>query len=176
MRRSPFFPGSSKPPVSPSPGRSCPVPEINKADPLDTARMVRKVLTIFRDLEGRVGVLPVSPRESQGSAGGTIRLTYNFSGGPTSLPLTVFVHFFDERGSLAFQDDHQPPRPSDLWSDKISYTRDVFIPPKAPTGLYRVRLGLYDAFGSHERLDLTPEQGAIAVDHRCYEVGMLRVG
>ncbi|HEY7700292.1 MAG TPA: hypothetical protein VIE88_17835 [Vicinamibacteria bacterium] len=149
--------------------------EINKADPLHAARMVRQVLAIFRNLEGEAGVLPASPRESQGAPGGTLQLTYNFCGGPTSTALTVFVHFVGEGGNVAFQDDHQPPRPTNFWSDRTSYTRDVVIPKDAARGLYRIRVGLYDAFGSHERLDLEPQQGAFAADYRGYEVGSVRI-
>jgi hypothetical protein len=149
--------------------------ELNKADPLYSARLVRQVLAILRDLEGEVSALPASPRESQVAAGGTLRLTYNFSGGPTSIPLTVFVHFCDEKGNPAFQDDHQPPRPTVFWSERTTYSRDVVIPRETAPGLYRIRLGLYDAHGSHERLDLDPQQGAFAADYRSYEVGTVRV-
>jgi len=149
--------------------------EINKADPLYSARFVRQVVAILRDPEGEVDALPVSPRESHGAAGATVRLTHNFSGGPTSIPLTVFVHFIGEKDNVVFQDDHQPPRPTVFWSERTTYSRDVVIPPGTPSGLYRVRLGLYDAFGSHERLDLDPQQGAFAADYRSYEVGTVRI-
>jgi hypothetical protein len=149
--------------------------EIDKSDPLNAARIVRQVLAIFRDPEGQVGALPVSPRESQGSAGRAFKVTYNFSGGPTSIPLRVFVHFVGEGGNVVFQDDHEPPRPTMFWSERTSYSRDVAIPPGTPSGLYRIRLGLYDAFGSHERLDLDPQQGAFTADYRACEVGTLRI-
>jgi len=149
--------------------------DINKADPTDAARFVRQVLAILRDPEGEVGALPVSPRESQGAAGGAVRLGYSFAGGPTSIPLKVFVHFIGEKDNVVFQDDHQPPRPTVFWSERTAYSRDVVIPPGTPPGLYRIRLGLYDATGSHERLDLDPQQGAFAADYRCCEVGTLRV-
>ncbi|MGH9391294.1 MAG: hypothetical protein ACRD1Z_16930 [Vicinamibacteria bacterium] len=149
--------------------------ELNKADPLYSARLVRQVIAILRDPEGEVGALPVSPRESQVAAGATVRLTYNFSGGPTSIPLTVFVHFIGEKDNVVFQDDHQPPRPTVFWSERTTYARDVVIPRDAAPGRYRVRLGLYDAHGSHEKLDLDPQQGAFAADYRSYEVGTVRV-
>ena len=149
--------------------------EINKADPLYAARIVRQVLAIFRDPEGQVGALPVSPRESQGSAGEAFRVSYNFSGGPTSIPLRVFVHFVGEGGDVVFQDDHESPRPTVFWSERTTYSRDVAIPPGTPPGVYRIRLGLYDAYGSHERLDLDPQQGTFAADYRACEVGTLRI-
>jgi hypothetical protein len=149
--------------------------EINKADPLHAARMVRQVLAIIREPEGQVGAHPVSPREHKGASGGTVRVGYVFSGGPTSIPLTVFVHFIGATGDVVFQDDHQPPRPTVFWSERTTYSRDVVIPPGTPPGLYRIRLGLYDQYGSHERLDLDPQQGAFAADYRCCEVGILRV-
>jgi hypothetical protein len=150
--------------------------EINKADPLYTARLVRTLVGILRGFEGEGGILPVAPRESKGAPGGTVRLTYNFTGGPTSIPLRAFVHFVDGRGAVVFQDDHEPPRPTVFWSERISYSRDVAIPPSTSPGLYRIRVGLYDAFGSHERMDLDPQQDAYAADFRAYEVGTLRVG
>jgi hypothetical protein len=150
--------------------------EINKADPLHAARMVRQVLSIFRDPDGQVGAHPVSPRESKGAAGGSVRLGYSFSGGPTSFPLTVFVHFIGDNGNIVFQDDHHPPRPTVFWSERTTYSRDVVVPPGTPRGLYRIRLGLYDQFGSHERLDLDPREGAVAADYRSCEVGTVRIG
>jgi hypothetical protein len=151
--------------------------EINKADPLHAARTVRQVLAIFRDPEGQVGVLPVSPRECHGSAGATLRITYGFTGGPTTIPLTAFVHFFEGAGGgPVFQDDHEPPRPTVFWSERTSYTREVVVPRNVPRGLYRIRLGLYDAYGSHERLDLEPQEGAFAEGYRSYEVGTVRIG
>ena len=149
--------------------------DINKADPTQAARIVRQVLAILRDPEGEVSALPASPRESKVSPGGTLRLTYNFAGGPTSIPLRVFVHFCDERGNPAFQDDHQPPRPTVFWSERTSYSRDVSVPKETAPALYRIRLGLYDAIGSHERLELDPQQGTFAAGYRSCEVGTLRV-
>jgi hypothetical protein len=150
--------------------------EINKADPLHAARTVRQVLAVFREPEGRVGVLPVSPRESHGSPGTKLRITYGFTGGPTSIPLTVFVHFVGAGNGPAFQDDHEPPRPTVFWSERTSYSREVVVPSNTPRGLYRIRLGLYDAYGSHERLDLEPQEGAFAGGYRSYEVGSVRIG
>jgi hypothetical protein len=149
--------------------------EINKADPAHAARVVRQVLSILRDPEGEISVLPASPRESKVRPGGSLRLTYNFAGGPTSIPLTAFVHFCDKRGNPVFQDDHHPPRPTVFWSERTTYSRDVSIPAGTPSGIYPIRLGLYDAVGSHERLDLDPRDGAVAVDFRSYEVGTVRV-
>lgn len=90
-----------------------------------------------------VTALTVSPQSVQAAPGTSFPLTYNFSGGPTSEDLTVFVHFLDAAGNIAFGDDHAPPSPTSTWSGSIGYTRTVTVPSTLPDGTYRIAVGLY---------------------------------
>ncbi len=64
-------------------------------------------------------------------------------------PYTVFVHIFDDRGTLT-QDDRPPAvdgvlYPTDLWipGEIVVDRHTLTIPPEAAPGDYRLRVGLY---------------------------------
>ena len=158
--------------------------DVAKNNPVHVARVLGQVLQILKkaevprpDMEGSVTVHPLTPRDSSTSPGGRLRLTYTFSGGPTSIPLTVFVHFYAEGGdgSPVFGDDHDPPKRTTGWSGATSYVRDVVVPANVPPGTYRIGLGPYDPSGTGDRLELATAGGAASVGSNRYEVGTLKV-
>ncbi len=82
------------------------------------------------------------------SPGQEFEITYWWKAlGSVDVDYTVFVHFIDSSGKIAFQHDHAPPRPTSEWlsGDIISEKYDVYIPSNTDEGIYRIRFGLYDA-------------------------------
>ena len=159
--------------------------DLRKNDPVHVARVLGQVIQILRKAEaplpeiaGDVTVSTVSPRDASVSPGDKLRLTYNFSGGPTSVPLTVFVHFYPEGsdGSPVWGDDHDPPKPTTAWSGTISYSRDIVVPRQAAPGKYRIGVGLYDGSGTGDRLEMKTAGGAASTGGKRYDVGTLKVG
>ena len=159
--------------------------DLHKNDPVHVAKVLGQVIQILRkaerpqpELEGDVTVHPLTPRDASASRGGTLRLTYNFSGGPTSIPLVVFVHFYAEAGdgSPVWGDDHDPPKPTTAWSGATSYARDIRVPESIPPGPYRISLGLYDSNGPGDRLELKTAGGAVSGSGKRYDVGTVKVG
>ena len=82
------------------------------------------------------------------SPGQEFEITYWWKAlGSVDVDYTIFVHFIDSSGKIAFQHDHAPPRPTSEWLfwDVISEKYDVYVPSNADEGIYRIRFGLYDA-------------------------------
>ncbi len=159
---------------------------IHKENPTYVAEVLAQVIVILRqaekpppEVEGDVTVHPISPRESSVFRGDTLQLTYSFSGGPTSVPLVLFVHFYSEGGdgSPIFQDDHDPPTPTTAWTGSATYTRNITVPKDVPPGNYRVGLGLYDRDrrGTNDRLELRAASGIQSDGAKRYEVGTVKV-
>ena len=121
-----------------------------------------------------VTILLASPSNPSVQECPSFSLTYNWQGGPTDQSLTVFVHFVDSAGSIAFGDDHSPPTPTDQWSGTISYTRTITIPGLVTVGTYKIMAGLYDT-GTDQRLILNPGTGVIPDDEIRYQIGVLTV-
>jgi hypothetical protein len=158
--------------------------DIRKNDPVHVARVLGQIIQILRraeaplpEMKGDVTVHPVTPRDSSTPRGGRLRLTYNFSGGPTSIPMVVFVHFYAPGGdgSPLWGDDHDPPKPTTAWSGAASYARDVVVPANVPPGTYRIGLGLYDGNGTGDRLELKTAGEAASGGAKRYEVGTVTV-
>ncbi len=81
------------------------------------------------------------------SPGQGFEMTYWWrSLGSVDVDYTVFVHFIDSRGKIAFQHDHALARPTSEWisGDIISEKYDVYAPSGVSEGIYRIRFGLYD--------------------------------
>lgn len=104
-----------------------------------------------------------------GVEGGTVVLMdYRFEPragfSPPSQPLRVFVHFLDENGSILFQDDHDPVRPTTEWTagKAIEYRRPLYLEsrlfPYAQT--ITVVGGLYDPAGALGRIKLAGKERA----------------
>jgi hypothetical protein len=158
--------------------------DVRKNDPVHVARVLGQVIQILRraeaslpEMAGDVTVHPVTPGDSSASPGSTLGLTYHFSGGPTSIPLTVFVHFYAEEGdgSPLWGDDHDPPKQTTAWSGATSYARDIVVPRHVPPGKYRIGIGLYDGNGTGDRLELKTVGGAASGGAKRYVVGALTV-
>ena len=91
------------------------------------------------------------------SPGQEFEITYWWKAlGNVDVNYTVFVHFIDSSGKIAFQHDHAPPRPTSEWlaGDIISEKYDVSVPSNVRDGIYRIRFGMYDAT-SGKRLALS---------------------
>lgn len=92
-----------------------------------------------------------------------VRLTYRWSvrqASSAGRPLVNFIHFVNEAGVTAFQDDHWPAVPTTQWAvGDLAEDRDVVVPGNSPAGTYRVFAGLYDAGGAGARLKLRKGSG-----------------
>jgi hypothetical protein len=78
-------------------------------------------------------------------AGRAVTLRYTWTAAADSVadrPYGVFVHFIDERGAVAFTDDHAPPAGGALGKpgEPLRYERRVVLPDEP--GKLRVRVGL----------------------------------
>ncbi len=82
---------------------------------------------------------------------------------------TVFVHLIDAAGSILAQEDRQPfagdqPYPSDLWlvGEVVADGHTLLIPVDAPSGEYRIRVGLYlQENGQRLSIPGTPDNAVI---------------
>ena len=105
-----------------------------------------------------------APTEARRGESFAVRLTWE-SLAPIDDDLIAFVHVLDADGNLAAQSDSQPMNgayPTSQWSpgDRVVYAVQLTIPADAPSGAYRLRIGLY-RWPSLERL---PVADADAVD------------
>ncbi len=106
------------------------------------------------------------------------RITYRWEAEPTGRDCTVFVHFRDSKGRMAFQGDHEPPVPTAKWSGKVEYAKTVIVPTDAAEGEYQVVLGLYDpkaSAGGRKPLKTGPGVSAVPGDATAYRVGSFTV-
>lgn len=86
---------------------------------------------------------------------------------------TVFVHVLDASGNIIAQADHQPQvgnNPTSSWEpgEEIRDTVDLALPLSAPTGDFRIEIGMYDLV-SGERLgrndaNSTPPGDSVVLD------------
>lgn len=72
------------------------------------------------------------------------RITYAWDAEPLGSDCSVFVHFLDPSGRMAFQADHGPPVPTIRWSGRVEYGRTVVVPTDLAPGRYDVVVGLWD--------------------------------
>ena len=95
--------------------------------------------------------------------GGSIDLTIQFDVAPAHKPLNedyrVFLHALDDRASLLWSDDHDPPVPTSTWRPRqsIQYTRRVKVPASPYSGPAVIVAGLYSPL-SGTRLPLTGDE------------------
>ena len=107
-----------------------------------------------------------------GTPAASFNITYNWLASPLAGNDTVFVHFVAADGTIAFEDDHQPPIPTSQWSGPVSYTRTVQVPASAAGGAYKIVVGLTAASGN---LGLTPGAGVLSAGPEQYQTGLLTV-
>lgn len=117
-----------------------------------------------------ITVLPSTPSSPSAISGTSFQLTFNFSGGPTSVPMTVFVHFVDSAGAIVFGADHVPPTQTTGWTGSISYPRSVFVPNTVASGTYRILVGLVNPT-TGARLALVPGSGVSDAGTLRYQIG-----
>ena len=86
---------------------------------------------------------------------------------------TVFVHFIDSDGNIAFTDDHKAEKMPTQWKpgEMIKYTRIIFIPGEILPGEYLIRLGIYDPNKQHDRVLLNGKE----FRDRSYDVAKLTI-
>ena len=108
--------------------------------------------------------------------GSLVEMTYRFTVAPEIQPVEgqyrVLVHFLDSEQELMWTDDHTPPTPVGEWqpSERIEYTRTIFLPIYPYVGMGSVAVGLYDA-DSGRRLPLAGED----LDQRSYNVATIEL-
>lgn len=86
---------------------------------------------------------------------------------PVEIQYSVYVHGYPASGEprLAFQSDHMHPAevPTNAWDVERIYMDNhlLRVPPEIPSGLYRIRVGLYERLhpGSRLRIDGSGEDG-----------------
>ena len=108
------------------------------------------------------------------------RLTYRWDAEPMGRDFTVFVHFVGPDGKTAFQNDHEPPTPTSVWSGRVEYSNGILVPVDAPDGDYRIMVGLYDHRAADRGWDhqrLKTGDGVTAADAAGgeYQIGVLKV-
>ena len=85
----------------------------------------------------------VTPGRSRPGFG--TRISYTWDAEPLGSKCSVFVHFRDAQGRMAFQADNDPPVPTDHWSGRVEYARTAVVPTDLPPGRYDIVLGLWDS-------------------------------
>jgi hypothetical protein len=97
---------------------------------------------------------PLSTRPGFGT-----RIHYEWDAEPLGSNCSVFVHFIDAQGRMAFQADHDPPTPTARWSGRVEYGRTLAVPTDAAPGRYDIVIGFWDG-------KATP-QGGLRKPFRC---------
>jgi hypothetical protein len=114
-----------------------------------------------------VGSVEVSLSRSRIALGSPVEVTYRFTLAPDAPALgarRVFVHFLDADDEMMWNDDHDPPTPTEQWKpgQTIEYTRTMFVPSYPYVGPAQVVTGLYEpAQGGRLRL-ANPDRGGRA--------------
>ncbi len=114
-------------------------------------------------------LLNITPRVEafQDDGGGRFRWTMVWDARePTPAAERIFVHFCHDRSrrrnKIVFQDDHDPPIPTNRWRGVIRIPRSVSLPPDAD-GDYKVYVGMYGGGGGRVLL-----QGTAAGESRIW--------
>jgi hypothetical protein len=86
---------------------------------------------------------------------------------------TIFVHFVDSDGNIAFTDDHNPDKGTSQWKpgETIKYDRTIFVPSEILPGAYAIRIGIYDVAQKHDRIPLKGKE----IRDRAYEIAHLTI-
>jgi len=72
---------------------------------------------------------------------------------PLPVPLTVFVHFVDQKGEIQFQADHVPSPPTDQWHGTVRTSAKGTIPEDVSADQeFGLRVGLFEPGGARVRL------------------------
>ena len=95
-----------------------------------------------------VASVDVTLSKDEAALGSPIDMTYEFDvaeGASIPAGYHVLVHVLDEDGRVFWNDDHDPPMPTEDWQagTPVVYTRTAFIPAVPALGEATVRVGLY---------------------------------
>lgn len=117
-----------------------------------------------------MGDLTIFPVILATGPAGIVELSYNWFGGPTLTPQTVFLHLLDSTGALVFTEDIATDAPTTAWSGITSFQRPLKV--SLPSGVYGIDVGLYK---DDSRVNLTAAPGAYDDGSWSYRVGTLQV-
>jgi hypothetical protein len=135
------------------------------------------VCTVSSEQLGHPTVLTCTLSQPSCRPGFGTNLTYRWDAEPMGRDFTVFVHFVGPDGKTVWQDDHEPPVATAVWSGRIEYEHTIVVPTTAPEGRYRIMVGLYDhsaADRGWDRQELKAGQGvAASEDGTAYQIGTL---
>ena len=104
------------------------------------------------------------------SPGGVVRVElYWWAMAPMDEDYAVFVHLLDDEGRVKWQHDGAPAfgtRPTSSWQpgDVVADVHEIPLPPDAPTGAYRVEVGVYSPL-TWQRLRILDTDGRPVADH-----------
>ncbi|RZL12504.1 MAG: glycoside hydrolase family 16 protein [Pedobacter sp.] len=106
--------------------------------------------------------------------GQNIKITYNWNAVPMDKNYSVWVHMKNVSGAIVFQNDHEPPFPTETsnWSGRFSYTQTVILPDSLKSGSYTIVAGLYHKTDRHQ---LNAGPGVKAVAGLGYEIGQFTI-
>jgi hypothetical protein len=113
-----------------------------------------------------------SPSSFSVAPGGSVQISYNWFGGPTGTPQTVFVHIDDASGSEATGADFIPSLPTTSWNGAVSLSQTIAIPSAMASGTYGIDIGLYSG---DSRVLMTAGPGVTDLGSDVYRVGTLTV-
>ncbi len=118
-------------------------------------------------------VAPTSCRPGYGT-----RISYDWDAEPLGANCSIFVHFVDAKGRMAFQADHDPPIPTGRWTGRVEYGRTVTVPSDAAPGRYDVVVGFWKsgpASSGGGRRPFKVGEGLVALPGDACKVGTLEV-
>lgn len=72
------------------------------------------------------------------------KIRYEWFAEPLGSNCSVFVHFVDSNGRMAFQADHEPPVPTVRWYGLKRYSRTVVVPTDTKPGKYDIVIGFWN--------------------------------
>jgi beta-glucanase (GH16 family) len=120
-----------------------------------------------------VTILQASPNRVAAPPGATFNIGMQFNAN-TSVggDYTIFVHFVDKNGNVAFTRDVGAAPVSSLWVGPITNLAEVTIPNGTAPGTYYMMAGLYSGAN---RVQLNPGPGVTADNQVRYYVGAINV-
>lgn len=113
----------------------------------NSAEIKNKIFDIY---ENKIAFLGYNIDTEEIEKGKSFKITYFWKSlAETNISDTIFVHFVDENGKIAFQQDHEPAYgiyPTSMWKpgDVITEEYEVNVPESIPPGNYSIKVGLYD--------------------------------
>ena len=107
------------------------------------------------------------------------RIHYVWDAEPLGVNCSVFVHFVDADGRMAFQADNDPPVPTSQWSGRVEYGRTANVPTDAKPGKYDVVIGFWNPRpaerGGGRKPFLVTGDGLTALPDDACKIGSLEV-